>query len=61
MFGVAAALAVLIIIVAAIRLAASQGNPQEAAKARGAIIYAAVGLIIALSAEAIVTFVLNSI
>ena len=60
-FGTISALCLLIIMIAAIRFASSQGNPQETAKARGAIIYAVVGLVIALSAEAIVTFTLSSI
>ena len=60
-FGIAGGTAVIIIIVSAIRLSASQGNPQEATKARSAIIYAAAGLVAALSAELIVTFVLGNI
>jgi uncharacterized membrane protein SpoIIM required for sporulation len=60
-FGIVAAMAVLVIIIAAIRLTSSQGNPQEATKARQAIIYAVAGLVVALGAEAFVTFVLNSL
>jgi len=60
-FGVIASIAIIIIIISALRLASSQGNPQEATKARQGIVYAAVGLILALSSEAIVTYVLGAI
>jgi len=60
-FGVVGALAILMIIISSFRLASSEGNPQEATKARQGIIYSAVGLVLALSAEAIVTFVLGSV
>jgi hypothetical protein len=60
-FGVIASAAIIIIIISALRLASSQGNPQEATKARQGIVYAAVGLILALSSEAIVTYVLGAI
>jgi hypothetical protein len=54
LFGVVAAMAVVVIIIAAINFANSEGNPENIAKAKKTIIYALVGLIIALSAEAIV-------
>ncbi len=60
-FGTIGALAILMIIISTFRLASSEGNPQEATKARQGIIYSAVGLIVALSAEALVTFVLGSV
>jgi len=60
-FGVIGALAVLTIVVAALRYVTARGNPQDAAGARQAIIYALIGLAIALSAEGIVTFVLTGI
>ncbi len=53
-FAVAAALAVVIIIIAAINFAASEGNPDKIAQSRKTIIYALIGLVIALSAEAMV-------
>jgi type IV secretory pathway VirB2 component (pilin) len=56
-FGIAAALAVLFIVIAGLRFITSQGNPQEVAKARNTIVYALVGLLVALSAEVIVSFV----
>lgn len=60
-FGVISALALIYIIVAGLKFISAQGNPQEAAKARQTIVYAVIGLIVALSAEAIVTFTLNKI
>jgi type IV secretory pathway VirB2 component (pilin) len=60
-FGIIAALAVLMIVIAGFRFAASGSNPQEAAKARETIVYAIVGLLVAITAEAIVTFVLRKL
>lgn len=59
--GIVGSLTVIIIIVNSIRLSASQGNPQEATKARQGIIYALVGLVLAISAEIIVNFVITTI
>lgn len=60
-FGIIGALSVLMIVVGGLRLITSQGNPQEASKARGTLIYAIVGLLIAIAAEAIVNFVLGKL
>lgn len=60
-FGVIGALAVLFIIVGGFKLVMSQADPQKIAKARATIIYALVGLVVALLAEAIVTFVLSEL
>lgn len=58
-FGTFAAVAVIVIIVAAINLAASEGNPDNIARSKKTIIYALIGLIIALSAEALVLTLLG--
>lgn len=58
-FGIIGAIAVLMIIIAGFRFTAAQGNPQTAAKARRSILFAAIGLFVSLSAEAVVTFVLG--
>lgn len=60
-FGVIGALAVLFIVVGGFKLSMSQGDPQKIAKARGTIIYAVAGLILALLAEVVVTYVLDII
>ncbi len=59
-FGALAAVAVLITAIASLLFALSRGNPDKASRARNAIIYAGVGLAVALSAEAIVTFVVGN-
>lgn len=58
-FGLAGAIAVLIIVIASLNIAKSSGNPEEIAKGKRTIIYALVGLAVALSAEIIVAFVLG--
>jgi hypothetical protein len=58
-FAIIGAVAVIVVIIAGFNFVTAQGDPQAIAKARQTIIYAAVGLIIAISAEIIVTFVLN--
>ncbi len=60
-FGVIGAASVIIIIIASLQLVTSQGDPQSASRARQSIIYAVIGLVVALSAEVLVTFVLGSI
>ncbi len=60
-FGVIAAVAVLIIVIAGLKFVTSNGNPESISKARNTMIYAVIGLVIALSAEAIVAFGLKYI
>ncbi len=60
-FGIIAAVAVLVIVIAGLRFVIAQGNPQDIAKARNTIIYAVVGLLIAISAEVIVSLVLSNV
>lgn len=57
--GTLAAVAVLIIVLAGLSFITAQGDPQKVARAREAIIYALIGLAVAVSAELIVTFVLG--
>ncbi len=56
-----AIISVIVIIVGGIRFATSGGNPQQATTARETIIYAIVGLVVAVMAYAIVNFVLNHV
>lgn len=58
-FGIIAVVAVLIIVIAAFQIVIAQEDSNQVAKARETIIYAAVGLAIAISAELIVSFVLG--
>ena len=60
-FGIAGAIAVIIIIIAGLRYTISSGNPQEAAKAKNAILYAVVGLVVCVLGIALVRFVINRI
>lgn len=57
--GTLAAAAVLIIVIAGLKFITEQGDPQGVTKARETIIYALVGLVIVVMAEAIVTFVIG--
>lgn len=56
-FGIFGAVAVLFIVIGGFRYVISSGDPKNTAKAKNTIIYALVGLVITLSATAIVNFV----
>jgi hypothetical protein len=58
-FVITAAVGVLIIVIAGIRLIISRGDPQATAKARNTIIDVAIGLILVSLAYAIVRVALN--
>lgn len=56
-FGALGAIAVLIIVIAGLQYVISAGDPQKVNKAKNTIIYALVGLAIAILSYAIVAFV----
>lgn len=58
-FAITAAIGVLIIIVAGVRLMLSRGDPQAVAKIRNTIMYVAVGLIVMSLAYVIVAVTLG--
>lgn len=60
-FGIMAVLAVLFVVIGGLRFVTSAGDPQAAHKARDTIIYAIVGLVIAILAEALVSLVLGKV
>jgi hypothetical protein len=60
-FGIAGALALIFVVVGGLRYVFSSGDPQAAASARGTIIYALVGLLVAIVAESIVSLVIGKI
>lgn len=60
-FGTMGAVAVLIITIAGTQYILSNGDPQRIAKAKDAIIYALIGLVVAILAFSIVTFVLDGV
>lgn len=52
---------VLVIIIAGFRQVVSAGNPDAVKKSKDAIIYALVGVVVAIFAQVIVQFVLSSV
>jgi hypothetical protein len=58
-FTLIGALALLMLVIAGLRYVLTQGEPQKTAEIRRQIIYIAVGLVLATSADVIVTFVLG--
>jgi len=60
-FVIIGAMALLMIVVAGFRYVLSAGDPQKIAQARNAIIYSLVGVVVAITAEAIVHFVVGGI
>jgi hypothetical protein len=59
--GIIAALSVLFVVIGGMRYVLSAGDPQAANKAKETIIFALVGLVIAIIAESIVAFALKTI
>jgi hypothetical protein len=60
-FGIIGAFAVLNIVLSGFKYITSSGNEQKVSEAKSGIAYALIGLMIAISAEAIVAFVVNGI
>lgn len=60
-FGLAAAVAILVILIASFNIVTGGGDPEKIARGKKAVIYSLVGLAVALSAEAIVYIVLGGI
>lgn len=55
------ALAAILIIVSGLMFIFSSGNPESAGRARRTLLYAVVGVIVAVAGQAIVTFVLEKL
>ncbi len=60
-FAILAAISVLFVVIGGMRYTISGGDPEDMSKAKNTIIYALVGLVVALFAEAIVSFALGYI
>lgn len=60
-FSVVGALALLFITIGGFRYVLSQGDPQATGKAKNTILYALVGLVVAIMGQVIVTFVIGRI
>lgn len=58
-FAIIGALALLMLVLSGLRYIVSAGDPQRTAKAKDGIVYAFVGLAIALAAQAIIAFVVD--
>lgn len=58
-FGILGAFALLGITLSGMKYIASAGDPQKASEAKNGIIYALVGLIVAITAEALVVFIVK--
>lgn len=60
-FGIAGAVALIIITIGAFQYVISQGNPQSTGKAKDTILYAIIGLVVCTLGYAIVGFVVNNV
>ncbi len=60
-FALAGIIALLMISIAAFRYVISRGDPENTKKAKNTILYAVVGLVIAMSGYGIVTFVFSKV
>lgn len=61
LMSVIGGLSIVFIIVGGVQMAVSSGNPTLVSKARHTILYALIGLVIAIAALAIVNFVTSSV
>ena len=60
-FSILGAVALLALVIAGLRYVASTGDPSTMSKTKNTIIYASIGLVVSMTAVAIVTFVLNNL
>ena len=60
-FGTTGAIALLIIVISGFRYVIASGDPAAVAKARSTILYAVIGLIVALTGFSIVTFIVKGV
>lgn len=59
--GIAGGIAVVMIVLGGMQFITAQGDPSGVAKARKTLVFALVGLIITILAEAIITFVVSKL
>lgn len=60
-FGVAGAIALLIIVISGLRYATSDGDPQRMSVAKNGVIYAVIGLAVTLAAYSIVLLAVRAL
>jgi len=58
-FGIVGALAILFVVIGGFRYIISNGDPKAVEQAKKTILYAAIGLFVAISGEAVVTYALK--
>lgn len=56
-FGLMGSVAVIVVIIGGIQYSVSSGEPKRTARAKETILYAAIGIVISLSAYAIVSYI----
>jgi len=59
--GIAGSIAVVMIVMGGLQFITAQGDPSGVAKARKTLLFAVVGLVVAILAEAIITFVVSKV
>lgn len=60
-FAIVGALALLMITVSGLRYILADGDPQKVSQAKNGVVYALIGIVIAITAEAIVAFVVGRV
>jgi hypothetical protein len=60
-FAIIGVVAVILVVIGGLQFILAQGDPQSVARARKTVIYAVIGLGVAVSAEVIVAFVVNKV
>lgn len=60
-FGVAAAIALLMIVIGGFRYVTARGDPSSTAQARNTVIYSLIGLVVTMAAYSIVVFVVRNV
>lgn len=60
-FGIAGGIALLTVAYGGFKYVISQGNPQETAKAKDTILFALIGMVICISAVAIISFAVENL
>jgi hypothetical protein len=60
-FTTTGAISLLIMTIAGFRYITSRGSPQDVGKSKNAIVYAVIGLLVSVSAGAIIKFVIGGI
>lgn len=58
-FGIAAAIALLMVVIGGFRYITARGDPNGTAQARSAILYAIIGLIVTMAAYSLVFFIIR--